>query len=160
MLWGNPQLLNVWFSWRNGFFSYHPLLLVGLVGYVGWVTQMFRQHHPLRYWWLTLLVAFLVQSYINACVIDWWAGHSFGQRRLLSSLPLFVVGIGNVIAQLRKYSPVVFNKYSLPVSLGLSSLGIYLMLIHIYIWNYEDPHNIYEWMVYTAPVKILTYFGL
>ncbi|MFN8357235.1 MAG: glycosyltransferase family 39 protein [Spirosomataceae bacterium] len=159
MIWDNPQLLNLLFSWRNGFFSYHPLLLVGFIGYGAWLYQRFQQKDTLRWLWLVMMMAFLGQVYVNACVIDWWAGHSFGQRRLLSSLPLFVLGLCWVIDAANRRWNLLIHTATSPTLLLLCGLGIYLMFIHIFIWNYEEPHNIYTWIFYTAPTKLASYFG-
>lgn len=160
MQWANPQVLDMLISWRNGFFSYHPLLLVALVGFVAWLRGQFRAQTSQRWFWLVVSLVFVVQVYINACVMDWWSGHSFGQRRLVSSLPLFALGLAWAIAWLQERYRRSFERWAIPVGVGICGVWTYLMFIHIFIWNYEEPHNIYAWMLYTAPYKLLDYFGL
>lgn len=159
MQWANPQIIDMLVSWRNGFFSYHPVYLVALAGFGMFLKQQFGQTNTLRWFWLTVLGVFVVQVYINACVMDWWSGHSYGQRRLLSSLPLFVLGLACGIDWLRAQYAGAYKRWALPATLLICGAWTYLMLIHIFIWNYEEPHNIYTWMLYTAPYKLLDYFG-
>lgn len=38
---------------------------------------------------------------------------------------------------------------------GIFSItGIYLTYIHVFLWSYEEPHNIFAWMFYYAPQEI------
>ena len=36
---------------------------------------------------------FVVSTYVNASVADWWAGEAFGARRFMSCFPVFSVGL-------------------------------------------------------------------
>lgn len=158
MQWANPQLISLLFSWKNGFFSYHPVLLGALVGFGIWLAKPPSDTVGQRWFWVVVLLGFVGQVYVNACVLDWWSGHSFGQRRLISSYPLFVLGLGWVLNYLKTYWRPVFSRWITPISVLLCGMWVYLMLIHIFIWNYEEPHNIFVWMFYTAPTKLLAYF--
>ncbi len=77
-------------SGQRGLFVWSPLTLLGLVG---WGLLARRQ------WRLALCfgVAFLMQLFLNAAVSDWWAGWSFGMRRMTELLPLFVVGLAYLL---------------------------------------------------------------
>ena len=46
---------------------------------------------------LTLTVVFLSQATINGMVADWWAGWSFGMRRMTELYPVFVLGLGALL---------------------------------------------------------------
>ena len=33
--------------------------------------------------------------------------------------------------------------------------GIYLTFIHVFLWNYDEPHNILAWMFYYVPKEVI-----
>jgi hypothetical protein len=41
---------------------------------------------------VTVAFFFLASIYVNAAVVDWWAGEAFGARRFLSGFPLIALG--------------------------------------------------------------------
>ncbi|OGO05934.1 MAG: hypothetical protein A2Y73_04800 [Chloroflexi bacterium RBG_13_56_8] len=83
---GPQNLLKVWFSSRHGLFNWSPIVALGMLG------ALFAcQRHPQTAF--VLLGAFLVQSLISASVADWWAGWSFGMRRMVELYPLYVMGL-------------------------------------------------------------------
>jgi hypothetical protein len=41
---------------------------------------------------VTVAFFFLASIYVNAAVVDWWAGEAFGARRFLSCFPLIALG--------------------------------------------------------------------
>jgi hypothetical protein len=149
----HPKLLEVLFSARNGLFSHHPLLLVGLAGFV-WLLAARPVEVPGWFLW-TLLGTFLVQVWMNASVHDWWSGHSFGQRRLLSSLPLFVFGLAFLLEKVRRRSGDRFTKPVLAMAAVTVALGFYLVLIHVFVWSYDEPHDVFRWMFVTIPSKVV-----
>ncbi|MEZ5318023.1 MAG: hypothetical protein R2752_11535 [Vicinamibacterales bacterium] len=84
--WTRPNLVAVLFSDKHGLFSWSPILVLAVVGFVG-VARRER-------WMVLPVVAVVALSwYVNAAVSDWWAGEAFGARRFLSFFPLFVVGL-------------------------------------------------------------------
>lgn len=82
----NTHLWDVLFSMRHGLFSWHPVLLLGLAGlFVGAApTAGIRRR---------FLACFIAQWLVNASVLDWWAGWSFGNRRFINLLPVFGLGL-------------------------------------------------------------------
>jgi len=146
----SPHILQVLFSLKNGLFSHHPLLLVGLIGYIVFILT-YRQALEKRIL-LVILLAFLLQVYINSSVWDWWAGTSFGQRRLLSSLPLFTLGFAYLLERASLRYPVLYKRLYFPTVALLSILGLYLTMIHIFLWDSNQPHNIFKWMFHDAPI--------
>ncbi len=148
--WSQPQVFPLLFSQRNGLFSHHPVLFLGLIGFL-WLLAASRANTRRLFFFGSLLFVFFVQVYVNSAAEDWWAGHSFGQRRLLFSLPLFAFGMGYALERLRSYNLEIYNKF-VPVTAGvLTLMGFYLTMIHVFLWEYDQPHNIIEWMFYKAP---------
>jgi len=86
---GDLHLLDVLVSWRHGLFSWHPLFLAGLVG----LAIALRRH---RFVAGSLLVTLAATIFVNAGVIDWWGGVSFGARRFDGMWPVFALGLAVV----------------------------------------------------------------
>ncbi len=153
LAYAHPRLLEVLFSARNGLFSHHPLLLVGFAGFV-WLLAAPPVEAP-RWFLGTLLASFLVQVWVNASVPDWWGGHAFGQRRLLGSLPLFVLGLAVLLEKVRRRSGDRFTRPVLAMSAVVALLGFYLVLIHVFVWSYDEPHDVLRSMFVTVPARVL-----
>ena len=155
MRWDDPQIMSLLFSERNGLFSHHPIFLVGIIGSL---LLLFRLQQN-RLWLTCLLCIFIVQVYINSTVEDWWAGHSFGQRRLLFALPLCALGLGCILdrmqARFKKFTQVFTPLFVMTGTI----LWFYLTMIHVFIWDYNKPHNIYQWMFHYAPKILGEYYG-
>ena len=91
-----PQMGSFLFSGLSGLFSWSPVYLLGLLGLLlPWRCRIAKQW---RWAALTLLV---VAIYVNASVTDWWAGVSYGSRRMSSALPLVALGVANLLLQRR-----------------------------------------------------------
>jgi len=86
MDWRSPHALAVLFSDSHGLFAWAPLLLLAVVGLLGFVKKNRSAALPLS-------VVVIASWYVNAAVSDWWAGEAFGARRFLSLFPLFVLGV-------------------------------------------------------------------
>jgi len=86
MRWMDPQVWAVLFSLNHGLFSWTPAVLVAVLGLAVLVAR-----HPFVGWSSVAVV--LTTVYINAAVVDWWAGEAFGARRFISSTPFFALGL-------------------------------------------------------------------
>jgi len=84
--WAQPALLQVWFSTHHGLFTWTPVWALALVGLV------FTPSH-MRRLVVAMVVVLLLESYVNAAAMDWWAGDAFGARRFLGLFPIFVLGL-------------------------------------------------------------------
>ena len=106
---------------------------------------------------LPLGLVFLCQLWINAAAVDWWGGHAFGQRRLMSSLPLFAIGFCGLqrIVETR----LAAGRWIVPGTVALAvALNLYLMMIHVFAWSYDEPHDILEWLFVRGPAWIASRF--
>jgi len=72
--WLSPHLLNVLFSPYHGLFYWHPVYLVGFLGFLVWA---WRNRSLEAICWSLGLLGMI---YINACWSCWWLGTSFGSR--------------------------------------------------------------------------------
>ena len=90
--WGQPALVRILLSSRNGLFFYTPGLILASV-------FAFRQwRDPLM---LGLIATGLVTWYVNAAWWAWWFGpNSVGNRGFLEQAPLFILGFGSMFAAL------------------------------------------------------------
>lgn len=81
----NPQPIKVLFSFRNGLYSYAPILLFATVGLF-----MLRKKHK----HVILPVAFilLLNLYIISSWWTWWFGGAFGMRAMVQYFPFFAMG--------------------------------------------------------------------
>lgn len=86
MQWTDPQVVAVLFSWNHGLFSWTPAVLVAACG-LPWLHGRDR-----LLGWSSVLVL-LTAVYINASVVDWWAGEAFGARRFISYTVLFALAL-------------------------------------------------------------------
>lgn len=92
--WSEPQMLSVVWSQRHGLFTWHPILLLAVIGFV----PAWRRDRTLTGVCLGLLLAMV---YVNGAVADWWAMDSFGHRRFAGLYPVFAWGLSAAFASLK-----------------------------------------------------------
>jgi hypothetical protein len=117
--WTSPHLLDVLVSDNHGLFSWAPLLLFSI-----WGLALFGRRHPGTI--LPLAVVLLSSWYVNAAVVDWWAGEAFGARRFLSLTPLFVLGLATWLDAVGR--PAVVRARRLGITAGCIVLNGLLLL--------------------------------
>jgi hypothetical protein len=83
MRWFSPALMQVLLSDFHGILPWTPLYVLGFIG-------LCKLPSPLRYGLLLVLVS---QLYINAANMVWWAGGSFGNRRIVDSAIIVAWGL-------------------------------------------------------------------
>ncbi|HET8644093.1 MAG TPA: hypothetical protein VFO85_01315 [Vicinamibacteria bacterium] len=109
-----PEVLGVLLSPWHGLFTFTPLYLLAVLGWLLWLRRDAR----------VALLCFAVLGTavaVNAAMGDWWGSESFGQRRLLGLTPLFALGLGEGIAFARR-------RPLLPVAAVLALLAL---------WNHQ-----------------------
>jgi hypothetical protein len=93
MLWSQPEWRGILYAGQNGLFSWCPWTLVATLG----VFLFIRRAPTLA---IAGLIAFLLLTYVNACVLDWGMSGTYGARRFLSSLPLWAIGGAALLARI------------------------------------------------------------
>ncbi|MCZ6673312.1 MAG: glycosyltransferase family 39 protein, partial [Verrucomicrobia bacterium] len=83
----SPAILDSLLSDRHGLFNWHPLLLIGCVG---WIIGTFRA----RQFPVSWLVSFIAILYLNSAWWSWWFGSSFGNRAYEGAIFFFIAGFG------------------------------------------------------------------
>ena len=92
--WSEPKMLSVMWSQRHGLFTWHPVLLLAVIGFVpAWKRDRLLTG--------VCLGLFLAMVYVNAAVADWWGSDSFGQRRFAGLYPFFAWGLSAALASVR-----------------------------------------------------------
>ena len=100
--------IDVLLSPRHGLLTWTPLFIVAFAGLLLWL----RRNTPLA---LLLIAGIVGTVLVNSLFEDWWGSQSFGQRRLLSLVPILALGLGEALLFLRQ-RPI------LPVAVLLSGL--------------------------------------
>ena len=86
MHWTKPYLIDVLFSPRYGLLGFSPILYISVVGLLLNVSSFGKPLVRLG------ISYFLVATYVNASAGDWYAGATFGPRRMDSLFPFLVIG--------------------------------------------------------------------
>ena len=82
------------FSARHGLFIWTPITLLAVIG----LFLLWRRDAELA----GVSIAALGLLVLSNCIVhDWWAGASFGMRRMVSATPLFVLGLTVLFDDLR-----------------------------------------------------------
>ena len=89
-------LLEVAFSMKHGFISWHPILGLGLAGLI-FSAIVKREHFMLA---LSGLVPVCATWAIVSCSVNWWVGWSFGHRVFISVYPFLALGIAVLVDSL------------------------------------------------------------
>ncbi len=88
--WLRPHLTQGFFSYRAGWLTYSPLMLMSLLGIIG----LFRQKK--EFTWL-LLVHSTLFIYVTFAWDIWWYGGSLGQRAMVQAYPLLALPLAGFL---------------------------------------------------------------
>ena len=88
--WFAPDLLNILFSLKHGFFLWHPLMLFA----AGGLFLLYRRNRIVAS--LSGLI-FVCQLYVLGSWWGWTGGDAFGGRLLISSIPALTLGLAALI---------------------------------------------------------------
>jgi hypothetical protein len=79
------------FSWNHGLFTWTPVVFLAILG----LLPLWRRDRELAAVALGIFAALIVS---NCTVYDWWAGTAFGQRRMISATPVYILGMASFFA--------------------------------------------------------------
>lgn len=91
-----PHFLDVLFSTNSGLFSWTPLILPAVLGWI----LLWRNDRRLT---TVLTINFALQVYVIAVWSSWNGSAAFGQRFFSNQLPAFALGLAALLAHLRKW---------------------------------------------------------
>lgn len=140
----DAQILEVLFSPYHGLFVYTPLATLGAVGLV-----VLLKH---RIWIGALLMAaVMLQVYVSSTVADWWAGYSFGMRRLVNCLPVLAIGLAALLHSLenhRAWRRIIFALIALLILWNIT------LVVEVGHRSWLDPED-RSWSFYTTAFKLV-----
>lgn len=113
MHWFDPKPIHTLFSTRHGLLTWHPVLIMALIG----IAFLWKKDKVLA---SIAVGAFLFQLYINSVADHWWADDAFGGRRFIGLMPLMIISLAAFINALKDSR---WYKY------------ILLLLVLLVIWN-------------------------
>lgn len=146
--WTDPQIINVFFSYRKGFFIYTPMMLFAMFGFI----IMYKKQSPLFY---CSLIYFLINSYLICTWWDWSFGGSFGMRSFIHCFAILVVPFAYFVNWvLSMYKASVIKKgfvYFMTV------LSMFFCLLNVWQSNLYK-HNIIHWDGMTKEAYQFTFF--
>lgn len=146
-----PEMLNVWFSTKRGLFSWSPILIFAVLGWL----PLYRRTRLLG---ATVVVIFILETYLNSIVNDWWGGEAFGARRFISLMPFFALGLAAFVDALRPR----LSQVTILALLALFIVWNNLFLLQYNLWLHGIGHisalpTLQEMTIdkFTAPFKAL-----
>lgn len=89
----NPRILSTLFSSNHGLLSWHPIIVLCLIG-----VCLLRDKRLA----VLLMLYFLAELYIVSSWWNWWKGFSFGNRAFLGLTPVFVLGLASLLRQVQQ----------------------------------------------------------
>jgi len=132
MDWFSPHFIEFFFSGNHGLFYWHPIFILMLIGYY----FLFKKHKQFT---ILAMIITAAMFYMHAAPVDWYAGSSFGMRRIADILPLLAIGLTALITQIDNY-----HKVSKILKSVIFSAAIFWNFIFMFIWKWELPHKQYE----------------
>ncbi len=91
--WNDPQIINILFSYRKGWITYTPLVIMAFVGFF-----FVRREFPVSKWLLFGVTALLI--YVLSCWWDWFFGGSFGARAFCQFIAFLAIPIASLFDHL------------------------------------------------------------
>jgi hypothetical protein len=120
--WTDPQVLKVWFSYRNGWLVYTPLMALGVAGLL-----LLRKYA--RDFSIVVPFVFALGTYVISCWWCWWYGGSFGQRVFIDFYPMLALGFAGMLTQIQSF---LHSKVTKSVALAIFTLMIGLNIFQTF----------------------------
>jgi len=103
--WGNPSIVPFLFSNYHGMIPWIPGFALSIMGLlIAFYHTKDKTHRYLIGGFIIVCVGYI---YVNSCVSDWWAGSSYGPRRLCSLLPFAAIGFAFLISRISRLKRVI-----------------------------------------------------
>jgi len=125
MLWSEPRFFEVLFSSYHGLFYWHSIFLFAVAAVV-YLTIKEKKSI-----WILTAIIFIIMTYINSCVRDWWGGVGFGGRRFDALAPFLIYAL-----------MMTMKKVSVRVLFWLSFvfIGVNILVFVIYLFNLSPEY--------------------
>lgn len=130
-----PQILKVFFSYKNGWLVYTPMMIFAIFGLV----VMWKRQRKL-FWAFTFF--FALNAYLISSWSSWWYAGGFGHRAFIQSYAVMLIPLGFFLQEL-------WTKWG-KVGKGLMVLPLLFVLLNIFqTWQYH--HTILHHYRMTGP---------
>lgn len=145
--WNDPQIINVFFSFRKGFFIYTPIMTFSVIGFF----ILYLKNKTICF---PIILYFLINSYLVCSWWDWSYGGSFGMRAFVHGFAILIIPFAyfiNWVMSLYKKSVI---KTSLFYSVTFVSL--FFCLLNIFQSNLYK-HRIIHFDGMTKEAYVFTF---
>jgi hypothetical protein len=145
--WADPQILNVLFSYRKGWFVYTPIMLFAIIG-------LFTLKNKMKDFKYPIILYMSLNIYVLSCWWCWWFGGGFGMRALVQSYALLAIPLASFYEYIfshnfKKLIAVVFIRGAV-VILGSGFLCLNLVQTYQY---YSVPNAFHRVLHFDAMSK-------
>jgi len=132
--WLSPQLLEFWFSSKNGLFSFAPILVFALIGIA--ILWKKKPGEGLKF-----TILFAIISYVFSAWWCWWYGCSFGSRSMVEFLVPLSIPFCLFIEQTFKAKRTSVKYLLVAIS------GIFIFVNLKMIYKYDDCFHggVWDW---------------
>lgn len=132
--WNDPQITNILFSYRKGWVTYTPLIVMAFAGFF-----FIKKEFPVSKWFFISLTALIV--YVLSCWWDWFFGGCFGARGFCQHIAFLSIPMAYFI-EFVFYSP---KKFALKGLLGFITIVfifscVFLNIGQTYQYNHQRIH--------------------
>lgn len=133
--WLDPQVINMLFSYRKGWFVYTPVMLFAIIG------LFFVLKHKSNNFKLPIIIYLILNIYLLSCWWCWWYGGGFGMRALVQAYVLLAIPLAAFYQYI--FSLDFKNRFIAPVikCVTVSVLSFFLCLNIIQTYQYDHPRE-------------------
>ncbi|PKP46610.1 MAG: hypothetical protein CVT94_14120 [Bacteroidetes bacterium HGW-Bacteroidetes-11] len=122
---GNPQIINILFSYRKGWLLYTPSMILAIAGFV-W---LYKSNKPYFY---PILIFFVINTWVLASWWLWWFGGSYGNRAFIDMYGLLAFPLAAFIQRITTH---------VHWSLKSLSWALFLLFIVHNLFQLQQYHN-------------------
>jgi hypothetical protein len=142
--WGDPQIINILFSYRKGWLVYSPLLILAFIGFF----FMKKEMKLLRN---CILVLTLLNIYVLSCWWDWFFGGGFGGRGFVQHYSYLSFPIAALVAfLLEKLDKVVLK--------NILALSFYVIIFSGICLNVGQSYQYVQGIIHFNSMTKKTYW--
>jgi len=88
--WGNPQIFDILFSYKKGWFVYTPIMFIAFLGIF-----LLRKRMKEAFW--PILIFTILNIYVQSSWWSWWFGGAFGLRAFIDSYGIMAIPLAMVL---------------------------------------------------------------
>jgi hypothetical protein len=133
--WANPQIFDILFSYRKGWWVYTPVMFISTLG-------IFVMIFKMKKYYLGILVFLLLNIFVQSSWWCWWFGGSFGLRAFIDSYGLMAIPLACLIDQSLR---IKIKGYFIILTIGFFT---WYNIFQIKQLNHQALH--YWWMSKTS----------